>query len=28
MALSIGRTLYNLTGRREPGPEAVRLARP
>lgn len=28
MALSIGRTLYNLTGRREPGAEAARPARP
>lgn len=28
MALSIGRTLYNLTGRREPGTESVRPARP
>lgn len=28
MALSIGRTLYNLTGRREPGADASRPARP
>lgn len=28
MALSIGRTLYNLTGRRAPGAEAARPARP
>ncbi len=28
MALSIGRTLYNLTGRREPGADAARPARP
>ena len=28
MALSIGRTLYNLTGRREPGADAPRPARP
>lgn len=28
MALSIGRTLYNLTGRREPGADALRPARP